>query len=63
MASSIEYCYSKNNNNMDRFSDCVVEKSKKVDDIMKSFEYKFLFISKSASSCLNSGKSVSECVD
>ena len=31
----LEYCYGKNTSNADRFADCILEKNKKLDDIMK----------------------------
>lgn len=60
MASVLDTCYSKNSSNADRFAECILEKNRKVDDIMKSVEFKLLFFSKNANACLLK-RSVGEC--
>ena len=52
MHQAIENCYSKSGNNPDRFADCIVSSNKKISDIVEPFQYKLLFISKSAEKCL-----------
>jgi hypothetical protein len=52
MHQSIENCYSKSGNNPDRFADCIFSSNKKISDIVEPFQYKLLFISKSAEKCL-----------
>lgn len=62
MASVLDTCFLKNASNADRFADCILEKNRKVDDLMKSVEFKVLFYSKFANNCLVSNKkSVSDC--
>ncbi len=43
---------------MDKFVACTQDKSKKVEDIMKPFEFKLMYISKQANECLVKGSSV-----
>ncbi len=45
-------------NNVDKFVACTQDKSKKVEDIMKPFEFKLMYISKQANECLVKGSSV-----
>ncbi|MDD2840441.1 MAG: hypothetical protein PHY80_04980 [Rickettsiales bacterium] len=54
MHQSLEACYSKSGNNADRFADCVVTSNKKISDIVEPFQFKLLFVSKSAEKCLQS---------
>ena len=61
MSGVLDYCFSKNSSNAERFADCIVEKNKKVEEIMKSVEFKVLFFSKAANQCLVNNKSVSDC--
>lgn len=48
MATVLESCFSKNSSNPDRFADCIIEKNKKVESIMKGVEFKMMFFSKVA---------------
>ncbi len=62
MGAILDACYSRNSSNSERFAECIMEKNKRVDEIMKSMEYKLLFFSKNANACLTQNrKSVSEC--
>ena len=61
MASSLDACYGRNSSNADRFAECILDKNKRVEDIMKGVEFKMLFYSKAANQCLINGKSVSDC--
>lgn len=54
MHQALESCYSKSGNNADRFADCVLASNKKISDIVEPFQFKLLFISKSAEKCLQS---------
>ena len=62
MGSVLDSCFSKNSSNPDRFADCILEKNKRVEEIMKSIEFKVLFYSKAANNCLVK-KSVGECTE
>lgn len=48
MSQSLESCYSKSGSNPDRFAECVLTSNKKISDIVEPFQFKLLFISKSA---------------
>jgi len=48
LTGSIDACFEKNSNNADKFVTCVQDKSKKVEDIMKPFEFKLMYISRQA---------------
>ena len=61
MANVLENCFSKNSSNSDRFADCITEKNKKVESIMKGVEFKMMFFSRVANQCLAHGKSVQDC--
>lgn len=61
LTSSIDQCFEKNTNNVDKFVSCTQEKSKKVEDIMKPFEFKLMYVSRQANECLVKGSSVKEC--
>lgn len=61
MAGVLESCFSKNSSNSDRFAECITEKNKKVESIMKGVEFKMMFFSKVANQCLSHGKSVQDC--
>ena len=61
MGSVLETCFSKNDSNPERFAECIVEKQKKMEDILNPMQFKIMFFSKSSHNCLNRGKSVSEC--
>lgn len=58
----LESCYSRSNENPDRFSQCVVDNNKKINDIMESFQFKMLFLSRHAKGCLERGN-VKECTE
>jgi hypothetical protein len=62
MGSVLDYCFNKNSSNPDRFADCILEKNKRVEEIMKSVEFKILYFSKAANNCL-AKRSVSECTE
>ncbi len=62
MGSVLDACFSKNSSNPDRFADCILEKNKRVEEIMKSIEFKVLYYSKAANNCLLK-KSVGECTE
>lgn len=62
MHQSLEGCYSKSGSNADRFADCVLTSNKKINDIVEPFQFKLLFISKSAEKCLQS-KDEKKCID
>lgn len=62
MSSVLDSCFAKNSSNPDRFADCILEKNKRVEEIMKSIEFKILYYSKSANNCLIK-KSVGECTE
>lgn len=57
MQQGLETCFSKSGGNADRFADCVVGVNKKISEIVEPFQFKLLFISKSAEKCLQSNKS------
>ena len=59
----LEQCYERSNDNADRFSQCVVESNKRIQDTMEGFQFKMLFLSRSAKGCLDRGSSVQECTD
>ena len=62
MGSILEGCFSKNSNNPERFADCIMEKQKKVEDILNPMQFKIMFFSKSSHNCLTQHKkSVPEC--
>lgn len=61
MGSVLDSCFAKNSSNPDRFADCILEKNKRVEEIMKSVEFKVLYFSKAANNCLLGKKSVPEC--
>jgi hypothetical protein len=61
MGAVIDYCFSKNSSNSERFADCIVDKNKKAEELMKSLEFKLLFYSKAANACLATGKTVADC--
>jgi hypothetical protein len=48
----METCFTKAGGNADRFAECVLNSQKKVNDIIEPFQFKLLFISKSAEQCL-----------
>ncbi len=48
MHQSLESCYAKSGSNADRFAECVLTSNKKISDIVEPFQFKLLFISKSA---------------
>jgi len=52
MGKVLETTFTKNSTNPDRFARGLLETNKKLDDIMKSLEYRILFFSKSANLCL-----------
>ena len=52
MAESLEYCFTKNSNNPDRFADCVIDKQKKMEDILNPLQFKIMFFTKSSHLCL-----------
>lgn len=60
MSGVLDSCFSKNSSNPDRFADCILDKNKRVEEIMKSIEFKVLYFSKAANNCL-AKRSVSEC--
>lgn len=60
MSSVLDNCFAKNSSNPDRFADCILDKNKRVEEIMKSIEFKVLYFSKAANNCL-AKRSVSEC--
>jgi hypothetical protein len=60
MGSVLDSCFAKNTSNPDRFAECILDKNKRVEEIMKSIEFKVLYFSKAANSCL-AKRSVSEC--
>lgn len=57
MQQGMESCFSKSGGNADRFADCVTNVNKKISEIVEPFQFKLLFISKSAERCLQGGKS------
>ena len=57
MGQILDYCFNRNQNNADRFSDCILEKNKKVEELMKSIEFKVLYYTKFTNNCLVSNKS------
>lgn len=61
MASTLDSCYGRNSSNPERFAECILDKNKRVEDIMKGVEFKLLFFSKAANQCLLNNKSVSDC--
>ena len=61
LTASIDQCFEKNINNVDKFVTCTQDKSKKVEDLMKPFEYKLMYVSRQANECLVKGSSVKEC--
>ena len=61
MGSVLESCFSKNESNPERFADCIIEKQKKMEDVLNPMQFKIMFFSKSGHNCLTKGKSVSEC--
>jgi hypothetical protein len=63
MGTVVESCFSKNSTNSERFAECLIQTNKKVEDIMKSLEFKMLFFSKSANGCLSKKRTVSDCTD
>jgi predicted metallo-beta-lactamase superfamily hydrolase len=62
MGSVLDTCFSKNSSNPDRFADCILGKNKRVEEIMKSIEFKILYFSKAATNCLVK-RSVAECTE
>jgi hypothetical protein len=50
---TMETCFAKAGGNSDRFAECVLSCQKKVNDIIEPFQFKLLFISKSAEQCLS----------
>ena len=60
---TLEQCYQRSNDNADRFAECVVSSNKKLNDVMEGFQFKMLFLSRSAKACLEKGDSVSTCVE
>lgn len=60
MGSVLDSCFNKNSTNPDRFAECILDKNKRVEEIMKSIEFKVLFFSKAANNCL-AKRSVAEC--
>lgn len=48
----METCFTKAGGNADRFAECVMSSQKKVNDIIEPFQFKLLFISKTAEQCL-----------
>lgn len=48
LTGAIDQCFVKNSNNVDKFVGCTQDKSKKVEDIMKPFEFKLMYVSRQA---------------
>ena len=62
MGSILETCFSKNSSNPDRFADCVMEKQKKIEDILNPMQFKIMYFTKSSHNCLTQkNRSVNEC--
>lgn len=62
MQQSMESCFSKSGGNPDRFADCIVACNKKIGDVVEPFQFKLLFLSKSAEKCLQS-KDEAKCTE
>lgn len=60
MSTVLDACFSKNSSNPDRFAECILDKNKRVEELMKSVEFKILYFSKAASNCV-AKRSVQEC--
>ena len=63
MGEILDFCYSKNPNNPDRFADCIVDKQKKIEEIITPMQFKIVFFSKNSQKCLQENKSVSACTE
>ena len=62
MGGVLENCFAKNSNNPDRFADCIIEKQKKIEDILNPMQFKIMFFTKSSHNCLTEQKkSVGDC--
>jgi hypothetical protein len=62
MGNILETCFGKNSGNPERFADCIVEKQKKMEDILSPMQFKIMYFSKSSHNCLTQqNKSVSDC--
>ena len=59
---TLQQCFQRSNDNADRFAECVVGSNKKLNDVMEGFQFKMLFLSRSAKACLEKGDSVPSCV-
>ncbi len=61
LTGAIDQCFDKNSSNVDKFVACTQDKSKRVEDLMKPFEFKLMYVSRQANECLVKGSSVKEC--
>ncbi len=61
LTGAIDQCFEKNISNVDKFVACTQDRSKKVEDLMKPFEYKLMYISRQANECLVKGSNVKDC--
>ena len=62
MGEILESCFNKNSSNPDRFADCIVERQKKMEEVLNPMQFKIMFFSKSSHNCLTQQKkSVGDC--
>ena len=62
MGSVVDYCFNRNSSNPERFAECILDKQNKIEEIMKSIQFKTMFCAKKAQHCLTQDKrSVPDC--
>ena len=55
-------CYKKHSNDVDKFSDCINNSTKKINNVMEDMNFRLYFISRTAKECLTKGNSLDECI-
>lgn len=63
LQTAVQNCYSKCNENPDKFANCMVETQKKVNELTESFQFKNLFLGTFIQNCLNTTNDVTKCTE
>lgn len=61
LETSIQKCFSKSNDNPDKFATCMLDAQKKMKDLTEAFQFKNLFLGTTIQNCLNSSNNVEKC--
>ena len=57
-----EDCFNKHPNDVDKFSDCLSNSTKKINNVMEEMNFRLFFISRTAKECLLKGNSLDDCI-